>query len=143
MTNLEKAKKLFNKNNYTCVLCKGEDVYSSIKRGVAPLLYFIDNNIDLTGFSATDKVVGKGVAFLFAYTKVKAVYAIVMSKQAIEVFEKYGIEYSYNNLVDSISNDAGDDICPMEQVTQNIDNPQDAIVAIRAKIEELKSKNQK
>lgn len=141
MTDLEKAKKLLDKNNYTCVLCKGSNVYSSLKRGVAPLLYFIDNHIDLSGFSVADKVVGRGAAYLFVYAHVEKVYSITMSRHAIEIFKKYGIDYSYGTIVDNITNHTGDDICPIEQATKNVDNPQDAIISIRAKLEELGSKN--
>ncbi len=36
-TDLQRAKTLLEENNYTCVLCKGEQVYTSTEHGVKQL----------------------------------------------------------------------------------------------------------
>lgn len=70
MTDLEKAKSLL-KNNITCVLVKDDNVLSSTKTGIAPVMELIENNVNLEGYSVADKIVGKAVAMLFCKAKNK------------------------------------------------------------------------
>ena len=138
MTNLEKAKNILNGSEYTLVLCNGEKLYTSAKRGVAPMLEFIDSKTDLHGFSAADKVVGKAAATLFAYAGVSEIHTTVISKPAADFLSAKGITFTYDTLVDNIINRKGDGICPMEQVTADINDPEQAIVAIKKRLEELR-----
>ncbi len=138
MTNLEKAKDMLKNGGYTCVLCKGEQIYTADKRGVAPMLEFIDSGIDLRGFSAADKVIGKAAAMLFVHAGVVEVYADVMSKAAADFLSVNGVAFTYDKLVDKIINRKGDGICPMEQVTADINDTNEAIIAIQKRLEELR-----
>lgn len=38
MTDIEHAKQLLTGEGYTCVICRGNDIHTSEKRGVAPLI---------------------------------------------------------------------------------------------------------
>ena len=138
MTNLEKAKNVLSGSEYTIVLCNGNKLYTSTKRGVAPMLEFIDNKIDLKGFSVADKVVGKAAAALFVHAGVREIHTDVISKPAADFLCAKGITFTYNLLVDNIINRKGDGICPMEQVTADIDDTDEAIAAIRKRLEELR-----
>ena len=60
------------------------------------------------------------------YGKVKQVHTNIISKDAIKVFEKYNVEYSYVELVDHIQNMKKDGLCPMEQKVLNINSPKKA-----------------
>ena len=44
MDSLKRAKETLVKNEYTCVLCKGEEIFYSDKRGVKPLVDFYETN---------------------------------------------------------------------------------------------------
>lgn len=121
MNNLEKAK-LNLKDENTLVLVKGEIIYVSQGHGVRPMLDFINNKIDLTGFSVADKVVGKGAAMLFIYAKISEVYARLISKPALAVLNEHKVKVTYDKLVNNIINKRGDDLCPMEKATLNIDD---------------------
>ena len=138
MTNLEKAKSVLNGSEYTLVLCNGDKLYTSTKRGVAPMLEFIDNGTDLRGFSAADKVVGKAAAALFVHAGVCEIHTDVISKPAADFLHAKGITFTYNLLADNIINRKGDGICPMEQVTADIADTDEAIAAIRKRLEELR-----
>lgn len=140
MHDLDRAKELLHTGAYTCVLCKGSAVYTSTLRGVAPMLAYLTNEIDLNGFSAADKVVGKAAAMLFVLAGVKEVYAGVMSRPAAEVLQKYGIKAACGTMAGAIINRTGTGLCPMEQAVKAIEDPQEAFVAIRQKREELKNK---
>ena len=131
MNDLERAKTLLLEGKHTCVLCKGERAYTSNLRGVAPMVEFLSSGLDLKGFSAADKVVGKALAFLFVLAGVEAVYAPVMSEGAAEVFARYGIPTSCGPRVDMVINRAGDGPCPMERAVREIDDPQAAFEAVK------------
>ena len=103
---INKAIELLNEGNYTCVLCKGDILYTSTQRGVKPLLDWLDEKVDLKGFSAADRVVGKGAAFLYVLLGVKAVYAHVMSDEAIQILTENGIKQKCDVSVKNIINRA-------------------------------------
>ena len=65
------AKKDLEEKGYTCILRKGEDSCSSFDHGVKPLLKWIDEGKDFTGYGAADQVIGKGAAFLYIFLGVK------------------------------------------------------------------------
>ena len=135
MNDLERAKSILQRGNYTCVLCQGDTFHTSQHRGVRPLLDLLKT--DVAGFCAADKVVGKATAFLYCLLKVKAVHAQVISLAALQVFQESGIAVTWDTKVDYIKNRAGDGRCPMEQATEGIHTPQDALIAIQNKLKEL------
>ena len=139
--NLLKARKLLLSGDYTCVVCREETVYTTTHRGVAPLLNWLDEGVDLTDFSAADRVVGRGAAFLYCLLKVKAVHARVMSYPAAEVLKAYGIEAYADTFVEGIINRAGTGPCPFEAAVMGIHNVQDALIAIRNTRRQLQKGN--
>ena len=126
---------------YTCVLCKGNTVYTSRERGVAPLLSWLTDGVDVTGFSAADKVVGKATAFLYVLAGVQAVYAPVMSAPALETLTRWGIQAVSDTVIPAVRNRAGTGLCPMEQAVQDIDAPEAALAAIQNKWRTLHSQS--
>lgn len=137
-SNLEKAKALLAAESFTCVLLKDEAVYTSRERGVQPLLRLIDDGTDVKNFSAADKVVGNGAAYLYVYLGVKEVFAEVISEPAVKTLQQYGVIVEYNTCVKNIINREGTGICPMELAVQNAVSPQDALMCIREKLASMK-----
>ncbi len=137
MTDLIKAKNELEKGGYTCVLCKGDRIFCSTERGVKPLVGMLESGEDLIGFSAADKVVGKATAFLYALLGVRAVFARVISRAALETLLSHGIETEYDILSEHIINRKGDGICPFEAAVLGIDDKITAYKAIRLKMREL------
>lgn len=135
---IEKAKKILKNGDYTCVLVKGDIILTSVDRGVKPLLNWYSNN-DIRGCSAADKVVGKAAAFLYVLLGVKSVYAAVISRLSLAVFQKYGIDVSFDEIVDMIRDRTGTGYCPMEQATINISEPEAALAAIKEVLRKLNS----
>ena len=129
--NLTKALDLLNSGNYTCVACKEEVVYTTTQRGVAPLLNWLDSKTDLKDFSAADRVVGRGAAFLYCLLGVKEVYALVMSRPAAEVLQSHGILADAGTFVEGIINRTGTGPCPFEDAVMDIQDTQEALNAIR------------
>ena len=134
------AREVLAAEGCTCVLCKGDTYYKSTRRGVAPLMGWLEEKIDVRGFSAADKVVGKATAFLYCLLGVASVHANVISDAAITVLQQQGIPVSWGQRVTAIQNRAGDGLCPMELATREVSRPEDAPAAIRAALERLQAK---
>ena len=139
MDNLQKARNLLESGNYTCVVCKEDSVYTATQRGVAPLLNWLEAGIDLRDFSAADRVVGRGAAFLYCLLGVKEVHARVMSHPAKEVLQAYGIPTSADTYVDGIINRAGTGPCPFEAAVMGIQDKETALTAILDKRRQMQS----
>lgn len=133
MSDLTNAKRILTEGAYTCVLCRGDAVYTATSRGVKPLVDWLDSSLDLRGFSAADKVVGRATAFLYVLLGVKEVHSLVMSTPARQTLEAGGIAASYDREVPGIINRRGDGPCPFEEAVLGITDPMVALTAIRKK----------
>ncbi len=141
MDNLQKARHFLDSGDYTCVVCMDDTLYTTTQRGVAPLLNWLDAGIDLTGFSAADRVVGRGAAFLYCLLGVKEVHARVMSRPAAEVLQTYGITASADTFVEGIINRSGTGPCPFEAAVMDIQEADKALIAIRSKRRQMQEGN--
>ena len=133
MQDLQQARQLLGSGNYTCVLCRGAAVYTATARGVRPLVDWLDSGLNLAGFSAADKVVGRATAFLYVLLKVRRVHALVMSTPARNALEEHGITALCDREVPGIINRRGDGPCPFEDAVLGITDPLQALTAIRKK----------
>ena len=134
---MESARKILEENGYTCVLRKGETLHTATERGVKPLVRWLTEGIDVRGFSAADKVVGKATAYLYVLLGVKEVYAHIMSVSAEAVLTRHSIAAAPAKTVENIINRQGTGICPFEAAVLDIHTPEEALTAIRAKMAEL------
>lgn len=137
------AKRLLESEGYTCVLYRNGIMHTSDRGGVLPLLAWLSAAESFEGFSAADRVAGKAAALLYALMGVKEVYAPVMSESAVHTFSQCGIPAFYDNIVAKIANRAGNGSCPMEQAVLDIDDPQDALLAIKRKLDLLSANSRK
>ena len=133
MQDLEQARQILTTGGYTCVLCRDDMVYTATARGVRPLMDWLDNGVNLEGFSAADKVVGKATAFLYVILKVQQVHALVMSTPAKNALKENGIIALCDREVPGIINRRGDGPCPFEDAVLGITSPDEALTAIRNK----------
>ncbi len=137
LSDLHRAMRMLHSGGHTCVMCRGEETYAVGARGVKPLVTWYVSRGKFTDFSAADKVVGRGAAFLYVLLDVKMIYADVISAPALEVLKQAGIETRYKTLVPNIINRAGNGVCPFEMAVADITDPTDAYRAIRSKMEEM------
>lgn len=138
MNNLEKAKNILSGSEYTCVICNDTDVHTSTLRGVAPLIKWLDSGMKLTSYSAADKVIGNGAAFLYVLLNVREVYAGVISKSAYKTLTQNNIPVQYDVMTEIIRNRSNTGQCPIEAAVSGITEPSEALSAIRNKLEDLK-----
>ena len=139
MTDWERAKTLLT-GEITCVLVKGDSTLVSTKRGIAPMIDWLGEGQRLAGFAAADRIVGKAAAMLFVKAGLSAVYAEVLSEPGKAYLEKRGIPVTYGVLTPAIINRAGDGPCPMEAAVAGIDDPEEGLLALSAKLAALRGK---
>ena len=120
---------------------KGDTVYKSFKHGIAPLLSWIDQGINVKGFSAADQIVGKAAALLYVRMGVAEVYAQVASEPARQVLSGHNVLLQYEKTVPWITNRRGDGMCPMEQTVLDISDPEEAFGALKEKVRMLAAQN--
>lgn len=137
MNNLERAKELLKSSESTCVCCSDEDTLISKKRGVAPLIEWLDEGKNLKEYSAADKVVGNGAAFLYILLEVKELHANVISKSALETLNRYQIAITYDILTEAIRNRENTGFCPIETAVVGITSPDKALNAIRSRLNKM------
>ncbi|HBD05995.1 MAG TPA: hypothetical protein DCY93_01100 [Firmicutes bacterium] len=135
MTDLQTAKN--NLEGHTICLCKNGKCLYSNKKGISPMMDFIESDVDLKGYSAADLIVGKAAAILFIKSGIIKVFAKTLSLNGKNTLEKYGIIYEYETLTEKIINRDGTDICPMEKAVMEIDDIEKSYQVLKSKLKEL------
>ncbi|MCQ2369767.1 MAG: DUF1893 domain-containing protein [Paludibacteraceae bacterium] len=74
----------------------------------------------LKGAAVADKVIGKGAAALMIKGGVRFVSTNKITEPALKMLTDAGIEVSYTEIIEKIINKAGDDICPLEKLLQDV-----------------------
>lgn len=143
MNNIEKAREILSEGGYTCVICSDKDTQTSEQRGVAPLLKWLDEGKNLSEYSAADKVVGKGAAYLYILLEIKEIYADIVSRPACDTLKKYGIPVTYKTMAEAIRNRDNTGFCPIETAVMDVNEPFAALTAIKKKLEEIKITSRK
>ncbi|MBQ9098164.1 MAG: DUF1893 domain-containing protein [Clostridia bacterium] len=134
----KQAVALLRAQQLTCAVICQDHTYQSTARGVAPLLQWLEQGVDVSGGYAADKVVGAGAAYLYVLLGVTELYADVVSDPAAKILIRYGISLHYGEKVDYIRNRAGDGQCPIEAAVAGVTDPADALTRIRHRLAELK-----
>ena len=108
------------------------EIHRFIQRGVKDLLSLVTERPELLrGALVADKAVGKAAAACMVTGGIRQVYADVMSEPALTLLEAHGVKASYGQLVDHIINRAGNDWCPMERLSRDVDDPTAIIQKIK------------
>lgn len=131
MRDIDIAKKRLIEEDFTCVLCMGDSEYNSRAHGVKPLIDFFDSGDSFVGFSAADRVVGAGAAYLYVLLGVKEVWAGVISKSAVNILLTNDMNVTFDSLVPEIRDRTGEGFCPIEQAVKNASCATEALTSIR------------
>ncbi len=84
-------------------------------RGVEDLYrLYVDSARVLKNARVADKVIGMGAAALMIEGGIKEYHAQVISHQALDLFNRYGINGTHDVLAEQIINRAGTGRCPLE-----------------------------
>ena len=138
---IEQARQIIKSGKASCVVIQdGTIVYRADGRGVSPLLNLYRNNPEkLQNAYVVDKIIGKAAAAILILGGAKSAYGEVMSAAALQYLRSKGIKIGFGRCVDVITSRSGTGICPIERAILDIDDPEEAVVAI---IERLKSLQQ-
>ena len=138
---VEAARKLIAAGQAECVVIRGGRSWCEKGRGVSPLLEFHDHREPgfLRGATVVDKVIGRAAAMIAISGGATCVHGEIMSEDARVLLESRGVKVSYGTLVPRILNADKSDLCPLEKSVEGIDDPEQALTALRKRIEELKS----
>lgn len=135
MNDVEIAKA--NLAGHSICLCKDGNCLYSDQRGIAPMMGFIAEGVNLAGYAVADLLVGKAAAMLFVKCGIKEAYAKTLSRSGRKVLEQYGIPYAYETLTEQIINRAGTDICPMEKALLGVENAEEAYLALKETLRKM------
>lgn len=132
MKDLDIAKKVLEERNLALVIVKeGKVIFTSNDRGIKPLYAAVlDLKEELKSSSVADKVIGKAAAILCRYIDIKELYTKLISQEAIKILENSGIEFIYDESSPYIKNRDKTDMCPVEKLSQGIDNPEELLARI-------------
>jgi hypothetical protein len=141
MLDLEIAKQRLKENNLTLSIVKnGMIIFENSSHGITGFLEAIEECGDkLEEASVADRITGKAIALLCVYSKIKAVYAVTLSRKAKTLLEKHAVYHESNELVENILNISRTDACPFEKLAEEISNPKDAYKKFKTLQPSLKS----
>jgi hypothetical protein len=141
MNDLEIAKHvLYGKELTLAIVKNGEVLFETRSHRISGFLGAIEQLGDeLEGASLADRVVGKAIALLCVYAKIKEVYAEVLSKKAKIVFEQNGVNHKWKELVDNVLDLNKSGMCPFEKAAESIVDPKDSYKAFKSLQESLKA----
>lgn len=134
MRDLEIAKKRLKGKDLTLAIVKNSEItFEAVSHGISGFLEALEKLGDrVEGASVADRVVGRAIALLCVYAKVKAVYAMILSKKARAIFEKYAVYHELDSLVESVLDTDGVTLCPFEKLATRISNPAEAYGRLKA-----------
>lgn len=141
MSDLEIAKNELYEENLTLAIVKnGAVLFETRSHMISGFLDAVETLGDkLAGAAVADRVVGKAVAFLCIYAKIKAVYAVVLSRRAHAVLKNNRISCEWNEIVENVLDAYKTDVCPFEKAAAGISDAEEAYRAFKRLRENLGS----
>jgi hypothetical protein len=141
MSDLDIAKNVLYEENLTLAIVKnGAVLFETRSHRISGFLDAVETLGDkLAGAAVADRVVGKAVAFLCVYAKIKEVYAVVLSRKAHAVLKENSISCEWNELVENVLDVNKTSVCPFEKTAAGISDPEEAYSAFKRLCENLKS----
>ena len=121
----------------SCVVRRGDSIELRRGRGVKDLHELLsDGRGMLRGAFVADKVVGKGAAALMIAGGVEELFADVVSADALELLNRYGMRVSYTVAVPHIINRG-----PVELLCEGLHTVEECLPLIDGFVESLNERN--
>lgn len=134
---INSAKNMITKGKATCVVIKnGQIINIESGNGIKPVITLYEQCLFVDA-TVVDKIIGKATAMILVLGKVKSCYGVTISKSALKYLTDHNVSVGFDTCVDHIVNRSGDGVCPMEQTVKDIDSPEEALVALKSKLQEL------
>ena len=124
-TTVTTMKTLLEKESLTCIIAdNGKIIFKSDKRGVAPLMNFLKIGQISEKLYLVDKVIGKAAALLCIKAGFIYVCTDVISTPAKNILKTSSIDFDYIKEVPVIQNRTKTGLCPMENLSKGINDPE-------------------
>lgn len=139
-TDINIAKELLGQNDRVCVIVKnGKVLFSSSKKGIQPFFDALElrSKNEYLDCRIADRVIGKAALLLAAYLGAKEIYTPLASQHAINASLNLNLNLIYDENVAFIINRTRDGMCPMEKAVLNMNDPKEAFMALKKKLERL------
>ncbi|MFH0711028.1 MAG: DUF1893 domain-containing protein [Candidatus Aenigmatarchaeota archaeon] len=133
MEDFEIAHDILERENLSFVVVKnGNPIFRGKSNGIMDFLIAIrDLGDELNDSSVADRIVGKASAMLIIRSKIKKVYAKLMSEYAIKTLKQSNIPFVCERKTEVILNKAQTSICPFENMAINSNNPEEAYIKFK------------
>lgn len=143
MKDLELAKEVLAERELTLAIAKeGKVIFTSTDKGIKPMYTAVlELREELRGASVADKVIGRAAAILCKYADIKELYTMLISDEAIKVFENSNISFFYDESSPYIKNRDKTDMCPVEKLSQDLDSPEELIQKISQFLDSMKKRD--
>jgi hypothetical protein len=134
MHDLKLAKEILKKKTLSLVIVKDSNsLFESNASGIDGLLQAIEdlgNNIIAS--SIADKVVGRAAALLIIYSDIKEVYTTFLGEEGFRLLKEHNILVEYENLVPTILDREGKNMCPFEKFAMTINLKEEVYDQLKA-----------
>lgn len=142
MKDLELAKEVLAERELTLAIAKeGKIIFTSTDKGIKPMYTAVlELKEELREASVADRVIGRAAAILCKYADIKELYTKLISNEAIKVFENSSINFFYDESSLYIKNRDKTDMCPVEKLSQDVDNPEELIQKISEFLDSMKKR---
>ncbi len=141
MKDIELAQKiLFEEELTLCVVKDSEILFKSKNKGIEPLYKICTESLGkLKGASVADRVTGKAAAMICVHIGVVELSTNVISKTAFKILNDINIKYK--KIVPYILNRTKSDMCPVERLSQDIDDFDLLIKRVKDFLDNIKAFN--
>lgn len=130
---VSRARISLNQGEKTFVIADDKKLlHYSNKRGLSPLLDLMQNDpAALEGAVIGDKIVGRAAALMCIFCNVKAVFALIISDEAIELLEQNSILATWQETVPYIVERDLSSIYKLDLYLKNVEDPNEAAEMIK------------
>ena len=114
MSNIDTAKEEFSKDDYSFVIAGEGKIITNKEKGLKSVIDLIESGKDFSEYSLCDKITGRAAAFLYVLLGIEAVHAKKMAKLAVQILDRAEIEYSYDEMIETVLDAQMKEIDPVE-----------------------------
>ena len=118
---------------HTLAIFKNGKIKYYNQRNLKPVFLALEENNIRDAF-IVDRRISKASAILFAYGGAKHIKTPLMTKSAKEFFDKQGISYEADEIVDSVLDKNSKIKCPQEKLVLDIDDPKTGYEILKQKV---------
>ena len=122
-------------DKHTLAIYKNGSIKYYNQRNLKPVFLALEDfNNDFKDCYIVDRRISKASAILFAYGNAKNIITPIMTKSAQEFFNQNGINYTTNEIADSVLDKNSKIKCPLEKSVLNTDNPAEGYQILKQKV---------